>query len=52
MTPEDSNKEGRAELVAGAFAENEGAGSVWHFKSGTSGITATGSTAFGDVLAG
>ncbi|MCI3223799.1 hypothetical protein [Streptomyces sp. NP-1717] len=43
----DSNKDGRAELVADAFAENEGAGSVWPFKSGTSGITATGSTSFG-----
>ncbi|MFD8920811.1 FG-GAP and VCBS repeat-containing protein [Streptomyces sp. NPDC059569] len=48
----DSNKDGRAELVAGAFAENAGAGSVWLFKSGTSGITATGSTTFGAASVG
>lgn len=48
----DSNNDGRAELVAGAFAENEGAGSVWLFKSGTSGITATGSTSFGAASVG
>ncbi|MET7495726.1 FG-GAP and VCBS repeat-containing protein [Streptomyces sp900116325] len=43
----DSNNDGRAELVAGASAENNGVGSVWLFKTGASGITATGSTAFG-----
>ncbi|MFB8118211.1 FG-GAP repeat protein [Streptomyces sp. NPDC055962] len=43
----DSNNDGRAELVAGAAAENNGVGSVWLFKTGSSGITATGSTAFG-----
>ncbi|MEU0698200.1 FG-GAP and VCBS repeat-containing protein [Streptomyces niveus] len=48
----DSNKDGRAELVAGAFAENAGAGSVWLFKSVTSGVTATGSTSFGAASVG
>lgn len=48
----DSNKDGRADLVAGASAENEGAGSVWLFKSGTSGVTATGSTSFGAASVG
>ncbi|MFJ9029049.1 FG-GAP-like repeat-containing protein [Streptomyces sp. NPDC102274] len=48
----DSDRDGRAELVAGAFAENKGAGSVWLFKSGTSGITATGSTSFGAAAVG
>lgn len=48
----DSNKDGRAELVVGAYAENNGAGSIWLFKSGTSGITATGSTTFGAASVG
>lgn len=48
----DSNNDGRAELIAGAFAENGGAGSVWLFKSGTSGVTATGSTSFGAASVG
>ncbi|WP_274559614.1 FG-GAP and VCBS repeat-containing protein [Streptomyces spiramyceticus] len=48
----DSNADGRAELTAGAFAENSGAGSVWLFKAGTSGITATGSTTFGSTSLG
>ncbi|MFF1958029.1 FG-GAP-like repeat-containing protein [Streptomyces sp. NPDC058220] len=48
----DSNKDGRAELVAGAFAENSGAGSVWLFKAGASGITPTGSTSFGAATVG
>ncbi|MFF3341228.1 FG-GAP-like repeat-containing protein [Streptomyces flavidovirens] len=48
----DSNADGRAELIAGAFAENDGAGSVWLFKAGTSGITATGSTTFGSTSLG
>ncbi|MFD7753806.1 hypothetical protein [Streptomyces sp. NPDC059757] len=33
--------------MAGAAAENNGVGSVWLFRTGTSGITATGSAAFG-----
>ncbi|OEJ62787.1 hypothetical protein BGM19_03735 [Streptomyces agglomeratus] len=48
----DSNADGRAELTAGAFAENAGAGAVWLFKAGTSGITATGSTSFGAASVG
>ncbi|MBT2505487.1 FG-GAP repeat protein [Streptomyces sp. ISL-98] len=48
----DSNADGRAELTAGAFAENSGAGSVWLFKASTSGITATGSTTFGSTSLG
>ncbi|MET8346398.1 FG-GAP and VCBS repeat-containing protein [Streptomyces microflavus] len=43
----DSNKDRRAELIVGAAAENNGAGAVWLFKTGKSGITATGSTTFG-----
>ncbi|MDT0489925.1 FG-GAP-like repeat-containing protein [Streptomyces sp. NPDC012600] len=43
----DSNKDRRAELVVGAYAENNGAGAVWLFKTTKSGITATGSTTFG-----
>ena len=64
LTDVDNN--GRTELVASAFAENDSAGAVWVLKSGTSGITATGSKSFngttlggpagnayfGDVLAG
>lgn len=48
----DANKDGRAELVAGAYAENDGAGSVWFFRSGTGGVTATGSTTFGAASVG
>ncbi|MFE5186810.1 FG-GAP-like repeat-containing protein [Streptomyces sp. NPDC056628] len=62
----DASKDGRAELVAGARGENDGAGSVWTLRGTASGVTATdaksfGSTAlggpsglayFGDVLAG
>ncbi|MFH8608443.1 FG-GAP-like repeat-containing protein [Streptomyces sp. NPDC018029] len=62
----DADGNGRAELVAGAYGENDGAGSVWLFKTTASGTTATGSKSvsgtglggpaglsyFGDVLAG
>ncbi|GGZ37487.1 hypothetical protein GCM10010387_34560 [Streptomyces inusitatus] len=48
----DSDRNGRAELVVGAFAENDGAGSVWLFKSDKSGVTATGSTSFGAAQVG
>ncbi|MER6016074.1 FG-GAP-like repeat-containing protein [Streptomyces bluensis] len=62
----DTDGNGRAELLASAANENDGAGAVWLFKSTTSGITATGSKSFngttvggpsglsyfGDVLAG
>lgn len=44
LTDVDGN--GRAELVASAAHENEGAGAVWLFKSTASGITATGSKSF------
>lgn len=50
LTDVDGN--GRAELVAGAAHENTGDGSVWLFKSGTSGITATGSKSFGASTVG
>ncbi|MFD5556786.1 FG-GAP-like repeat-containing protein [Streptomyces sp. NPDC127068] len=43
----DSDGNRRAELVVGAFAENDGAGSVWLLPAGRSGITATGSSSFG-----
>ncbi|MFJ8842315.1 FG-GAP and VCBS repeat-containing protein [Streptomyces cyaneofuscatus] len=42
----DSNKDRRAELIVGAFAENNGEGGVWLFKTTKSGITATGATNF------
>ncbi|MGA5473862.1 FG-GAP and VCBS repeat-containing protein [Streptomyces arboris] len=42
----DSNRDGRAELIVGASAENKGEGGVWLFKTGKSGITATGATNF------
>ncbi|MEV7197203.1 FG-GAP-like repeat-containing protein [Streptomyces sp. NPDC093510] len=62
----DSDNNGRAELVAGAYGENDGAGSVWLFKTTASGTTATGTKSvsgtglggptgaayFGDVLEG
>ncbi|MGW1613272.1 FG-GAP and VCBS repeat-containing protein [Streptomyces sp. NPDC002285] len=50
LTDVDGN--GRAELVAGAAHENTGDGSVWVFKSSTSGITATGSKSFGASTVG
>ncbi|MFC8090407.1 FG-GAP and VCBS repeat-containing protein [Streptomyces sp. NPDC057301] len=50
LTDVDGN--GRAELVASAAHENTGDGSVWLFKSGTSGITATGSKSFGAATVG
>ncbi|KUL31354.1 FG-GAP-like repeat-containing protein [Streptomyces regalis] len=43
----DANHDGRAELVVGAPGENTNAGSVWVFKSTSSGVTATGSFTFG-----
>jgi hypothetical protein len=43
----DANHDGRAELVVGAPGENTNAGSVWVFRSTSSGITATGSITFG-----
>ncbi|MGI5375372.1 VCBS repeat-containing protein [Streptomyces sp. CA-251387] len=43
----DANHDGRAELVVGAPGENAGAGSVWVFRSTSSGITPTGSFTFG-----
>ncbi|WP_193241639.1 FG-GAP and VCBS repeat-containing protein [Streptomyces phaeolivaceus] len=62
----DSNGDGYAELVAGAYAENSADGAVWTLKSGRSGVTGTGAKSFngttvggpsgdayfGDVLAG
>jgi hypothetical protein len=43
----DANHDGRAELVVGAPGENANAGSVWVFKSTSSGPTVTGSFTFG-----
>ncbi|MFH9664978.1 FG-GAP and VCBS repeat-containing protein [Streptomyces globisporus] len=48
----DSNQDRRAELIVGAFAENNGEGGVWLFKTGKSGITATGATTFGAASVG
>ncbi|MGX2993042.1 FG-GAP and VCBS repeat-containing protein [Streptomyces sp. JNUCC 64] len=43
----DGDGDGRAELVVGAFAENDGAGAVWVFPATRSGLTTTGTTSFG-----
>jgi len=43
----DGDHDGRADLVVGAPGENSDAGSVWGFRSGASGVTATGSVSFG-----
>ncbi|MEU1160509.1 FG-GAP repeat protein, partial [Streptomyces sp. NPDC005921] len=49
----DANRDGRAELVAGAYGEGRGAGAVWLFKSTTAGVTASGSKTFtGPTLGG
>lgn len=43
----DGDNDGRADLVVGAPGENSNAGSVWGFRSTVSGVTTTGSVAFG-----
>ena len=43
----DGNGDGRAEPVVAAFAEDSYAGGVWAFRSGSAGVTAQGSFAFG-----
>ncbi|MDQ1045538.1 FG-GAP repeat protein [Streptomyces sp. V4I2] len=43
----DANHDGRAELAVDAPGENANAGSVWGFRSTSSGITPTGSFTFG-----
>ncbi|MGW6796824.1 VCBS repeat-containing protein [Streptomyces chartreusis] len=43
----DGNGDGRAELAVGAPGENADAGSVWVFRSSSTGITPTGSFTFG-----
>ncbi|KUO22345.1 hypothetical protein AQJ91_05085 [Streptomyces dysideae] len=43
----DADRDGRAELAVGAPGENAKAGSVWVFRSTSSGITPTGSFTFG-----
>ncbi|MCX4537132.1 FG-GAP repeat protein [Streptomyces sp. NBC_00841] len=43
----DTNADGRAEVIVGAPGENADAGSVWVFKSTSSGVTPTGSFTFG-----
>ncbi|MBC9714409.1 FG-GAP repeat protein [Streptomyces sp. TRM66268-LWL] len=48
----DADRNGRAELIVSARGENAGAGSVWLFKSSSTGITATGSTTFGSASVG
>ncbi|MEU9474527.1 FG-GAP-like repeat-containing protein [Streptomyces sp. NPDC048191] len=48
----DTNGDGRAELVAGAYGENTGDGAVWLLKSTTSGVTATGARSFGGATVG
>ncbi|MEU1849522.1 FG-GAP and VCBS repeat-containing protein [Streptomyces sp. NPDC019990] len=48
----DASGDGRAELVASASSENNGAGAVWVLKSAASGVTATGSKSFGAAAVG
>ncbi|GAA4063681.1 FG-GAP-like repeat-containing protein [Streptomyces shaanxiensis] len=48
----DTTKDGRAELIAGARAENDGAGAVWVLRGSSTGITATGSKSFGSTTLG
>ncbi|WP_159042610.1 FG-GAP repeat domain-containing protein [Streptomyces curacoi] len=43
----DGNGDGRAEPVAAAVQEDTSAGAVWVFRSGSGGVTAKGSFAFG-----
>jgi hypothetical protein len=43
----DADGDARADLVVGAPGENANAGSVWAFRSTASGVTTTGSLAFG-----
>ncbi|WP_308298952.1 FG-GAP repeat protein [Streptomyces sp. GESEQ-35] len=43
----DTDRDGRAELFAGAVSENQGDGAVWAFPSTGAGPTATGSLSFG-----
>ncbi len=48
----DANKDGRADLIAGARGENDGAGSVWVLRGTSTGITATGARSFGSTTLG
>ncbi|MFF8942487.1 FG-GAP and VCBS repeat-containing protein [Streptomyces sp. NPDC014864] len=48
----DADGDHRAELVAGARGENDGAGSVWVLRGSSSGTTATGATSFGSTTLG
>ncbi|MDX3587711.1 integrin alpha [Streptomyces europaeiscabiei] len=49
----DSNLDGFAELVVGAYGENSSDGAVWLLKSGSSGVTGTGAKSFnGKTLGG
>ncbi|MGW7244182.1 FG-GAP-like repeat-containing protein [Streptomyces sp. NPDC054804] len=48
----DTNRDGRAELVASAYGENHGAGAVWLFKSTASGVQAGGSRTFTSTTLG
>lgn len=48
----DAGQDGRAELIAGARAENDGAGAVWVLRGSSTGITATGSKSFGSTTLG
>lgn len=47
LTLLDTDGDRRADLVVGAPGENSGAGGVWAFRSGASGVTTAGSLSFG-----
>lgn len=48
----DANNDGRAELIASARGENDGAGWAWLLKGTSTGITATGAKSFGSTTLG
>ncbi|MFI7408540.1 FG-GAP and VCBS repeat-containing protein [Streptomyces sp. NPDC049627] len=48
----DMSKDGRAELIASARGENDGAGAAWALRGTSTGITATGAKSFGSTTLG
>ncbi|GAB2864034.1 FG-GAP repeat protein [Streptomyces deserti] len=48
----DADKDGRAELIASARGENNGAGWAWALRGTSTGITATGAKSFGSTTLG
>ncbi|MFF3345970.1 FG-GAP-like repeat-containing protein [Streptomyces sp. NPDC002779] len=48
----DADQDGRAELIAGARGENDGAGAVWVLRGTSTGTTATGAKSFSSTTLG